>query len=194
MIRPLIGACGMLLVLGACAQRGGAGQPGGRLSPGGLLKEAQSQYHLGDNIPARDDAAAKIDPTPAVEGLEVSTFKMKKKFLHFPKMHWVGAIRSNKAYLPMHLGPGLNYVFLDKKAADDAHMYVVVPEAPGYKPYYLIRDPSSDLAHGNPGMPLVIRKIVKRMMRDDAFVIGGCFECPQTGHCGTMKAGDEYIQ
>jgi hypothetical protein len=192
MIRALTRVCGMLLVIGACAHQGG-GRGGPPPTHEELLKEVRDSYKIDQEISARNENDAKIDETGAVEGLEVSTVKLNKKFLKFPDHDWVAAIRANKPYPRLNLGVGLNYIIRIEHPTDGAHAFAVVPEDLSLKPRYLLYASLADLAHGNPRQPLVIRKQVPSTQKTEAFVIGGCLECSM-GHCSTMDYGDFYLQ
>jgi hypothetical protein len=160
-----------------------------RVSKAELLADATQRYNTKKFADGRRDDNAPITDKKGVDNLEVSSFTMKKKHFWYDTNHeWLGAIKSNYQYERLNLGVGMTYIFLNP-TGDAAHRFDAVPEDSTMEARYLIYSPYVDLTGGMPGPPLVIIK--ESMLRANAFVLGGCFECGAL-HCSTMDAGDLY--
>jgi hypothetical protein len=156
-----------------------------------LLKEARDDYRTVRERPERRNDNAQISKDRAVEGIVVSAWSMEKIDGTIPEVHhWVGAFKSNRPYERLGFGRGMNYIFL-LGSGDARHRLVVVPEDMSLDPRYLVYDPAIDLTEGHPDPPLAFKKKIDDPRFIDAFVIGGCVECP-IGHCSVTDAGDAY--
>ena len=189
MSRNVLSVCALLLMMTACHTQTGGRRTMGRVPRADLLKDATERYNTKKVADGRRDDNAPIQDGQYVDTLEVSSFRMKKKYPWYSDNYeWVAAIHSKYQYTPLNLGRGWTYIFRDP-AGDTAHRFVAVPEDPTLKVRYLIYSPYVDLTGGKPGPPLIIIK--KSKLRADSFVLGGCFECGAL-HCSSMDAGDLY--
>jgi hypothetical protein len=156
-----------------------------------LLKEARDDYRTVRERPERRNDNAQISNDRPVQGIVVSAWSMEKIDGTIPEVHhWVGAFKSNRPYERLGFGRGMNYIFL-LGSGDARHRLVVVPEDMSLDPRYLVYDPAIDLTEGHPDPPLAFKKKIDDPRFIDAFVIGGCVECP-IGHCSVTDAGDAY--
>lgn len=189
--KTLFQVVSVLLVSYACAPSAGIRPPGSRESGDQLITEVKADWDPDVTIPSKLDNDAKIGDSYPVGGLDAYTAKLKKKHWYTRKKHnWIAVIHATEPYPRMKLSQGDNYVFQVDQPTDAAHAFVVVPGDKS-QPYYLVLS-SADLAHGNPGKPLIVRRQVPSTSKIEQFVIGGCIECPPLGHCSTTDVGDPY--
>jgi len=183
---------GLLVVSTSCGQQGGVGNIGRPPSHADLVKEAEGSHNFVDPRGQIDDQTANISDDQAVPRITITTRKMKKKFLHFPKHEWVAVINASDPYPRLGLGPGNNYIFKIPDGGPDKGL-VVVPQDQTYPSHYLRYDPSNDLTHGHPDPPRVYRRKYQSAKFTDEFVIGGCIECGAgSSHCSTLDVGALY--
>lgn len=192
MIRQLFGACGFLLCIAACAKPYPTDMRAHRTKEE-LLAEAEGKLHPVNERQQVEDPNAKIYDRGAAEGLVVTIAKMRRDFPRFmnrPQEKWIAAIRSNRFYRRLNIGPGMNYIFALPDSAG-LPRWVMVPTDPTLQPAYLRVNQGALTTLGPPTPPKIVVKEGTLDATLTAYLVGVCIECA-TGHCNATDTALAY--
>ena len=151
-----------------------------------VRRDAQSLYDFGPERPPlrNNDPAFKgpVVPDGGIPRMWISTATLKPN-VPVPKDRIIARIRSERAYPPMGLAAGVNYIWRNSRDARRAKEWktLVVPADDQPARHVLTRDTRMmEYTHGDPAEPRLV------ILQVHSQALAMCLDDPMcsTGHCG----------
>ncbi len=155
-----------------------------------LVAEAENDYELGPMTASVSGDPLTIGNSEPEKSIRVYSAKMIRKELGQPEPHrFVAAFFSTKNYSRLGLRRGINYVFIIPRGTKPPLVVMVSEEKD--KMFYL-KVKTTNLSHASDQIPHAVHEDVSRDGKSVGFVIGGCIEGCQSGHCGVTDTDGAF--
>jgi len=152
-----------------------------------VLRDARTLYDFGPERPplnAEDpDFKGPVVPNDGIPRMWISTATLKRG-VAVPKTRILARIRSERAYPPMGIAAGYNYIWRNSRDTSLAKRWVtrIVPADSAMRRHELRRDDRlREYTHGDPAEPRLV------ILHVHSVALAACLEdplCRPAGHCG----------